>query len=104
MIKEVYSIDEDGFIIERYEVEFDDEGNPINDLPEGNIITTALPQPNFHHSKWTGEEWIEGATQDEIDEITKPSPPSEFDKIRLEQAQANAELVELIFGMMGGGL
>lgn len=44
-------------------------------------------------------EWI---TQEELDEIENaPKPLSEFEKLRLEQAQANSELVQLIMTMGG---
>nr|WP_259549270.1 hypothetical protein [Heyndrickxia oleronia] len=73
MLKQIYEIDDDGFIVEIFVGEFDDEGNLIS--PLGEFITTDLPQPLlFYKPKWTGTEWIEGATQEEIDEITKPKP------------------------------
>lgn len=101
MNPEVYEIDENGFIINNYPINSD-----LSEIPKEKIVTKSLPQPNFYRPKWTGVEWIEGATPQEIAEMIKPKPslPSEFDKIRLEQAQANAELIELIFGMSGGGV
>lgn len=41
---------------------------------------------------------------DAHDPTPLPKPLSEIQQLKLEQAQANAELVELIFGMTGGGL
>lgn len=92
MNKEVYEIDEDGFIIELYLIGPDDQ------LPEGNIVPIDLPQPNFYRPKWSGEEWVEGATQEEIDEMTKvePQPPTET-----EQRLADLELMMTEL-MMGG--
>lgn len=72
----------------------------VDDLLENHIITDA--PKGFYKPKWTSAEWIEGATQDYIDSIiNSPQPLSEFEKLRLEQAQANSELVQLIT-MMGG--
>lgn len=95
----VYEVDADGFIVNDYMSEL------LEEIPD-DFITVQVPQGAFYRSKWTGEEWIEGATPEEIEEMKKPLPvsPSEFDKLRMEQAQANAELVELIFGMSGGGV
>lgn len=43
--------------------------------------------------------WVEGLTADEIAELTKPSPPSEMDVIRQENANQNSEIWEyLLFG------
>lgn len=104
MRKPIYEIDENGFVVEIYVANFDEDGNPVEELA-GEMILVLQPD-GLYHPKWTGEEWVEGATQDEIEEMTKPEPqpPSIIDKLRMEQAQANAELIELIFGMSGGGV
>ena len=71
MRKHIYEVNDDGFIKEIYLGEFDNEGNLIS--PKGNFITTDLPQPlPFYKPKWNGAEWVEGATQEEINELTKP--------------------------------
>ncbi|MEH6941536.1 hypothetical protein [Bacillus sp. JJ722] len=72
MKKVVYEIDKDGFIVESYVFDFDKEGNPLQEVP-GNIIIETLPDGMFK-PKWDGAKWIEGATQLEIEEITKPKP------------------------------
>lgn len=117
MLKVVYEIDDHGFVIESYVAEFDeegnmsevkvpvldDEGNPVKD-DEGNVIERVvenlipITMPHgLYRAKWTGEQWVEGATQEEIDEMTKhePSPPTEN-----EQRLADLELIitELLMG------
>lgn len=89
MNKEVYEIDVDGYVIETYPGESD---VPI---PEG-CITIQLPHPNYYRPKWTGEEWVEGATPQEIEEMIKPDPqpPSNEDRI--------AMLEDTILFILGG--
>lgn len=70
-----YKIDDNGYITNSYLV-----GNDV--VPDG-CITVQLPQPlPFHRPKWNGVKWIEGASQEEIDEITKvqPTPPTETEQ------------------------
>lgn len=77
MRKQIYEINEKGFIIEIYVGTFDDNGKLLN--PLGDFVTTDLPQPlTFYKPKWNGTKWVEGAKQEEIDELTKvePSPPT----------------------------
>lgn len=77
--KIVYQISDDGFIIERFPVSVNEHGEILDELEEGlNIITVDIPQSTFHKACWNGLKWIEGATQEEIDELTKfeQSPPT----------------------------
>ena len=69
------------------------------------------PSQGFHRPKWSGEitedeegnqimgegEWVEGATQEEIDELTKPQPqePTEIDLLHA-QVQASNDYVDLL--------
>lgn len=62
--KQVYEIDDNGYIKEIYVVKFNEEGNPIEELAE-NIITVNPPN-GFYRAKWIGREWIEDMTQEEI--------------------------------------
>lgn len=71
-----YKIDNDGYIIDNYVI-----GGTVP-VPD-ECITVQLPQPlSFYRPKWNGAKWIEGATQEEIDEITKvePSPITETEQ------------------------
>ena len=74
------------------------------------IIETPMDKPLFK-PKWTGKviedeegnqimgegEWVEGATQEEIDELTKPQPhePTEIDLLQA-QVQASSDYVDLL--------
>jgi hypothetical protein len=79
MIKEVFKIDENGYIIEKHVVEFDKEGNPLEEL--GEDIITVTPPDGLYRAKWTGIEWIEDMSQEEIDELNKQpeKEPSEIE-------------------------
>ena len=85
-----YKIDGKGFIIDNYIV-----GGPVK-VPEG-CITIQLPKPAIYYkNRWNGNDWVEGATQDEIDEMIKPDPqpPSNEDRI--------AMLEDTILFILGG--
>ena len=69
------------------------------------------PAQGLYKPKWSGEitedeegsitvgdgEWVEGATQEEIDELTKPQPqePTELDLLHA-QIQASNDYVDLL--------
>ena len=71
----------------------------------------AEPAQGLYKPKWSGEitedeegnitvgagEWVEGATQEEIDELTKPQPqvPTEIDLLQA-QVQASSDYVDLL--------
>lgn len=82
----------------------------INEESELTNLTVTKPLPKdengrqlpFYKARWVNDKWVEGATQEEIEELENaPKIPTEIEKLRMEQAQANAELVQLIM-MMGG--
>lgn len=101
MKKEIYKIDTKGFIIGNYLGEFDEKGTLVD--PVGEYVVTALPQPlPFYKPKWNGVKWIEGATQEEIDELTKvePSPPTEIELLKQRLEGMESALVDLILGGM----
>lgn len=75
MKKQVYEIDEYGFIAEIYVKEFDDE------LVE-NFIDVSPPN-GLYRAKWNGFEWVEDMSQEEIDSINNiPKPPSQEDRLK----------------------
>lgn len=102
MLKEVYRVDENGYREKTLVIEVGNDGTPINKL-EANIITVK-PPCGLYRAKWTGTEWIEDMSQEEIDALNnKPQPLTEIEVLRLEQAKANAEIVELMMSMFYGG-
>ena len=81
----------------------------------------TTPAQGFHKPKWSGEitedeegnitvgegEWVEGATQEEIDELTKPQPHEPTVEERLEETERIAQMTSLafseyVFGAMKG--
>lgn len=69
------------------------------------------PAQGLHKPKWSGEitededgnvtvgegEWVEGATQEEIDELTKPQPQEPTIEERLEQTEELLQTVTMAF-------
>lgn len=91
-----YEIDDGGFIINNYLI-----GGEV-DVPNG-CVRSQLPQPLlFYKPKWNKEKWIEGATQEEIDEITKPKPqpPSEMETLTNYALDVDMRLVMLEMGLI----
>ena len=41
---------------------------------ETEIGLDVEPTQGLYAPKWDGDKWVEGATQEEIDELTKPQP------------------------------
>ena len=74
------------------------------------IIETPLTEP-LYKPKWTGKvieyeegnitvsegEWVEGATQEEIDELTKPQPHEPTVEERLAQTEELLQTVTMAF-------
>ena len=74
------------------------------------IIEIPLTEP-LYKPKWTGNviedeegnqimgegEWVEGATQEEIDELTKPQPQEPTIEERLEQTEELLRTVTMAF-------
>ncbi len=102
MLKQVYKIDTEGFLIEPLIKNFYEDGNCTEELPDD--IITVDPPNGLYRPKWTGTEWISSMTEAEyiatLPEI--PQEPTEIEALRLEQAQANAELIDLILALTGG--
>ena len=83
----------------------------FNHDPETELALDTEPAQGFYKPKWSGEiaedeegnitvgegEWVEGATQEEIDELTKPQPqePTEIDLLQA-QVQASSDYVDLL--------
>ncbi len=107
MRKQVYKINENGYLQKVLVKDFDEQGNCTEELAE-DIITTPPPAGlirTYETTRWTGTEWVETMTEEEYI-ATLPEQPekelTETEKLRIEQAQANAEIIDLIMAMFGG--
>lgn len=81
-------VDENGFIVDSVTFE---EGEEFEIQP--NWISDSVP--NFYKPKWDFEQekWIEGATQEEIDEIEKQQPnPNGIDLLKQENEELKQRL------------
>lgn len=68
MLKQVYKIDSKGYLVDIYVAEIDDNGFIVDEDKKG-FLTTDLPQGyDFIRPRWYRGKWVEGATQDELDE------------------------------------
>lgn len=82
MNKVIYKVGKDGFI------DWDNVKTikPTENVPEG-YIDVPLPGNNessLYRPRWTGTEWIEDMSQEEIDELkNRPKEPS-FEELQLE--------------------
>lgn len=67
-------IDADGFFVEDVIVDTSQE------VPE-NYISKPVPE-GFYKPQWTGEEWVEGLSQDELEKILNaPRPVDPYEAI-----------------------
>ena len=64
----------------------------------------TYPAQGLYKPKWSGDitedgegEWVEGATQEEIDELTKPQPHEPTIEERLEQTEELLRTVTMAF-------
>ncbi len=55
------------------------------------------PAQGLYAPKWDGDKWVEGATQEEIDELTKPQPQEPTIEERLEQTEELLRTVTMAF-------
>lgn len=67
----------------------------------------VTPAQGLYVPKWDGDKWVEGATQEEIDELTKPQPHETTVEERLEETERIAQMTSLafseyVFGAMKG--
>lgn len=57
----------------------------------------VIPPQGLFKPKWDQNEWVEGATQEEIDELTKPQPQEPTLEGRLEQTEELLRTVTMAF-------
>ena len=79
--------------------------------PETELGLDTEPAQGLYKPKWSGEitedeegnitvgegEWVEGATQEEIDELTKPQPQEPTIEERLEETEELLRTVTMAF-------
>ena len=79
--------------------------------PETELGLNTEPSQGLYKPKWSGEitedeegnitvgegEWVEGATQEEIDELTKPQPQERTIEERLAQTEELLQTVTMAF-------
>lgn len=65
---------------------------------ETEIGLDVEPTQGLYAPKWDGDKWVEGATQEEIDELTKHRPHEPTESERLD----NLENTILMLLTMGG--
>ncbi|WP_286909327.1 hypothetical protein [Clostridium sp. UBA1652] len=83
-MKKVLKIDESGFFVE--DVILKD-----NEIVPSDCIQIQCPN-GFYKPKWTGIEWIEGATQEQIDAIKNIiKEPSQSDIVMIAIAELDAQ-------------
>ena len=76
-----------------FEIELLDDGTQD---PQYSYITEPVPQ-GVYQPKWNGKKWVEGLTQEEIAELTKPVPQGPTVEERLQMAEDT-----IMFMLMGG--
>lgn len=57
----------------------------------------VTPAQGLYNPKWDGDKWVEGATQEEIDQLTKPQPKEPTIEERLEQTEELLRTVTMAF-------
>lgn len=88
-MRKVLRIDSNGFFLE--DVLLDDE-----EIIPSNCVEIQCPD-GFYKPKWTGSEWIEGLTKEEIDTIkNQPQPKTEEEKLRIRISALEDALMQLI--------
>ncbi|SMB95303.1 hypothetical protein SAMN00017405_0373 [Desulfonispora thiosulfatigenes DSM 11270] len=98
MKKQVYEIDENGYIKSINVTEFDEEDNPTEGLTK-NIITIDPPN-GLYRAKWTGTGWIEDMSQEDIDALNnQPRELTDIEKIKISQAEQFETILELLGGL-----
>lgn len=86
-------INENGYFVE----------DVITEDIDNSLIEVPVPE-GFYKPKWTGNEWVEGATVEEISAIkNKPQEPSEIEKLRQENIEIKLAIAEMI-EMFGGAM
>lgn len=97
MCKKAYKINDEGFYIEDYMYQKNENLNK-------DIIITEIQQGLFK-PKWDGTKWIEGATTEYIESITAKKSIIEenlIDKLILDNINMQSQIDSLIQAQLGG--
>lgn len=96
MKKQIYEINESGFLKEIYVAKVVD--GVILDEDKSHMISATMPN-GLIKPKWNGLGWIEGATPKEIEEFNKsrPTQPTEAELLQQRLADMELMLVEIMF-------
>lgn len=108
MIKQVFKIDEDGYYVEPVII-LEGEELPSDCIEE-------RPPDGLYKAQWTGEEWIEAMSDEEIADIqNQPVEPTKEEKLkeeleitrmRLDMTEATLDslLTVILPSLTGGGI
>lgn len=89
MIKQVYEVDGNGFLLNIHVAEVQD--GIILDPDKRDMVTVDYPS-GFLKYKWDGHKWIEGATQWELDEWVAQKTIEEMKPSKEEVQDAELEI------------
>lgn len=104
-LQEVFQIDENGYITEKYIAEFDEESNCLNqeELPNSNSIVFNKPPNGLYRPRWTGVKWIEDMSQEEMNQLNnQPKETTEIEILRDYVLEIDYKLVLMELGIEGG--
>ena len=80
MNREVYVIDDNGYIQDIFVKKFNEQGECEEEI--ANNVVVEKPNNGLYRARWTGVEWIEDMAQEEIDELNnQPILPTQEDRI-----------------------
>lgn len=92
-MKQVVKIDINGYYLEPVIIEYEED-------MQHNYIKT-IPPNGLYRAKWTGLEWIEDMSPEEIDELNnQPRVLTEIEQLKISQAEQFEAILELLGGMM----
>ncbi len=92
MLKEVFKIDVNGFIINKFIAEFDEHGKPVKEL-EQNIIAVDPPQ-GLYKPKWDGTKWIETMTEAEYIATLPLSLEQQISELKVELSETDYKIIK----------
>ena len=81
-----YKIDSQGFYLEDFIYE---DGQELTD----NIVTIDPPQ-GLYKPKWTGDRWVNGLTQEEIEALQKPTHRQEIEVLKKQLNETDYKIIK----------